>query len=124
MKTATQTRKSAKATSKITSRKSAKLAPATPPVAVKVKKSDPKPCWCGCGGRTKSKFVQGHDSRFHSTIKKVLRGELDANAEYEKLPHNEARAEWDRFVENQLPKEEARDAKLAAKAADKATPKK
>ena len=77
-------------------------------------------CWCGCGGRTKSRFVQGHDSKFHSVIKKVLRGELDSEIEYAKLPHDEARAEWDAFVEKQLPKEEAREAKLAAKAAEKA----
>ena len=77
-------------------------------------------CWCGCGGRTKSKFVQGHDSKFHSTIKKCLRGELDANAEYAKLPHDEARDEWDAFIEKQLPKEDVRNAKLAEKAAAKA----
>ena len=77
-------------------------------------------CWCGCGGRTKSKFVQGHDSKFHSTIKKVLRGELDAETELAKLPHDEARAEWHAFVAKQLPKEEARNTKLAEKAAEKA----
>ena len=77
-------------------------------------------CWCGCGGRTKSRFVQGHDSKFHSTIKKVLRGELDAETELAKLPHDEARAEFHAFADRQQPKEDARNAKLAEKAATKA----
>ena len=79
-------------------------------------------CWCGCGGRTKSKFVQGHDSKFHSTIKKCIRGVegFDADVEYLKLPHDAARAEWDAFVEKQLPKEEARNLKLAEQAATQA----
>jgi hypothetical protein len=31
-------------------------------------------CWCGCGGKTKAKFVPGHDARFHGLAKKVARG--------------------------------------------------
>ena len=32
----------------------------------------PKPCGCGCGGMTKSKFLPGHDSKFHSWIVKSV----------------------------------------------------
>lgn len=34
----------------------------------------PNVCWCGCGGATKSRFVPGHDARFHSLAKRVARG--------------------------------------------------
>jgi hypothetical protein len=32
-------------------------------------------CWCGCGGKTKGKFVPGHDAKFHALAKKVARGQ-------------------------------------------------
>lgn len=33
-------------------------------------------CQCGCGGKTGSKFVPGHDARFHGWEKKIARGEM------------------------------------------------
>ncbi len=36
--------------------------------------NQPTVCWCGCGGPTKSRFVPGHDAKFHSLAKKVARG--------------------------------------------------
>ena len=35
-------------------------------------------CRCGCGGmvRPGKKFLQGHDSRFHSRVKKIAAGTL------------------------------------------------
>lgn len=74
-------------------------------------------CWCGCGGLTKSKFVQGHDSKFHSRAKQVLRGTLNLDEELAKLPHAEARAEFVSYMESQRDNEVARNQKLAAKAA-------
>jgi hypothetical protein len=35
-------------------------------------------CWCGCGGTTKSRFVPGHDARFHSNAKNTARGKAEA----------------------------------------------
>lgn len=34
------------------------------------------PCLCGCGGMAKSRFIQGHDAKFHSMIKKHDAGTL------------------------------------------------
>jgi len=91
-----------------------------------------KPCWCGCGGTTKSRFVPGHDSRFHSTAKKVARGLLDFDEEVAKLPHEDAVAEFERHVLLEVPKFELKtkekaaakkvkdDAKAEAKAAKEA----
>ncbi len=90
-------------------------------------------CFCGCGGTTKSKFVPGHDARFHSRVKQVMRDELDEQTAFDSLPHEEAVQEWIAYSEKIAPKEKARkdaeeakakakaDAK-AAKLAEKATP--
>ena len=77
-------------------------------------------CWCGCGGLTKSKFVQGHDSKFHSRAKQVLRGTLNLDEELAKLPHQESRDEFVRYMESQRDNEAARSQKLAVKAAESA----
>jgi hypothetical protein len=67
--------------------KTAKAKVAAKPVAkakAKVAKA-PKtlnPCLCGCGEKVTGRFRMGHDSRYYSLIKKVLRGELG----FEKLP--------------------------------------
>jgi hypothetical protein len=47
-------------------------------VPVKEKKADrqPRPCLCGCGKLTKGSFAPGHDSKVHSTILKIARGQL------------------------------------------------
>lgn len=37
--------------------------------------AEPKPCKCGCGGRTKSFFIPGHDARFKGWLLKIERGE-------------------------------------------------
>lgn len=33
------------------------------------------PCGCGCGDTTKSRFVPGHDSKLHSRVLRLARGE-------------------------------------------------
>jgi len=65
-----------------------------------------KLCWCGCGGLTKSRFMPGHDSRFHSLAKKVARGTEDLEASLANLPHDEARVEFQRHVDAEIPKHE------------------
>lgn len=82
-------------------------------------------CWCGCGGQTKSRFVPGHDARFHSRAKQVARGTLDLNEQVALLPHDDARIEFAHHVSVERPKhaervrlaEEAKAAQEAAKAA-------
>lgn len=40
-----------------------------PAVTPAIRKSDPKPCLCGCGGTTKGgSFVQGHDAKYKSIL--------------------------------------------------------
>lgn len=34
-----------------------------------------RPCLCGCGGKTASNFVPGHDARMHGVWLRVQRGE-------------------------------------------------
>ena len=79
-------------------------------------------CWCGCGGQTKSRFVPGHDAKFHSDAKKVARGLLSED-DLPALPHEEAAAEFERCVALERPvwaaKEAAKAAEKAAKAAAK-----
>ena len=36
-------------------------------------------CWCGCGGETKRMFVPGHDSKFHSLMRKYEKGEIGSD---------------------------------------------
>ncbi len=83
-------------------------------------------CFCGCGGTTKSKFVPGHDARFHGWAKKVVRGELAAEPILTALPHDDARNAFIDYAEKFEPVEAARKAKeaadKAAKLAAKATP--
>lgn len=83
------------------------------------------PCWCGCGGTTKSRFVPGHDSRFHGAAKRVARDLADYDEEIAKLPHDEAVAEFDRWITNERPlwalkQEQAADAKAAKEATKEA----
>jgi len=40
------------------------------------------PCGCGCGDKVAGRFRQGHDSKFYSMLKKVIKGELG----FDKLP--------------------------------------
>lgn len=72
-------------------------------------------CWCGCGGLTKSRFIPGHDARFHSDAKKVARGEL-SDEDLPALPNEEAAAEFEKCVEHERP---IWAAKKAAKEAEK-----
>jgi len=73
-----------------------------------------KPCWCGCGGTTKSRFVPGHDSRFHSMAKKVARGTEDLDEQIARLPHAEAVTEFERHVLLEIPKHEVKAREVAA----------
>jgi hypothetical protein len=59
--------------------------------------SPPTCRWCGCGGATRSRFVPGHDARFHSLAKKVARGLVtmpenfvNADAKADFLKHHDA----------------------------------
>lgn len=80
------------------------------------------PCWCGCGGTTQSRFVPGHDGRFHGWAKKVARGTIsaeEAEALMAKMPHDQARAHFRDLVEAERPFVEAWRTFQAAKAAHK-----
>lgn len=78
-------------------------------------------CWCGCGGETKGRFVPGHDSKFHSLAKQVARGQAAMPTEF---VNDDARADFMKWHDREVPvweaKEAARVAKEAAKAAAKA----
>lgn len=50
----------------------------------KTKKDVPE-CACGCGHRTDNTFVQGHDSKLHSLVLRIARGE----ARISELPKSE-----------------------------------
>jgi len=96
--------------------------PATVLVFGKTLKSDQiNECWCGCGGATKSKFVPGHDSKFHSLAKRAARGQAEIP---ESFVNDEAEADFAMWFERELPIWEAgqplRDLKAANKA-NKAT---
>lgn len=72
-------------------------------------------CWCGCGQTTKSRFVPGHDARFHGLAKRVARGE---EAMPETWACDEAKADFLAHVEQERPLHEAREkAREAARAA-------
>ena len=80
-------------------------------------KKAPAPCWCGCGGTTKSKFVPGHDSRFHGLAKQVARGLEDHADALIGLAHDEARAVFETHVAHERPLHEAKEEDKAAKRA-------
>lgn len=69
------------------------------------KKDQVRSCWCGCGQATKSRFVPGHDSRFHGMAKRVARGE---EAMPETWACDEAKADFLAWVEAERPLHEAR----------------
>lgn len=49
--------------------------PALPKLPRAPRKPKPvRPCECGCGGSTKSRFVPGHDGRLHGWVLRVERG--------------------------------------------------
>jgi hypothetical protein len=48
-------------------------------------------CWCGCGSETKSRFVPGHDAKFHGQAKRAARGQAPFRTEF---VHEQARADW------------------------------
>jgi len=79
-----------------------------------------RPCYCGCGGETQSRFVPGHDARFHGWARKIAKGDLQLDLVLATLPHDEARDEMLASIEHVKPKlaEEAR--KRAEKAAEAA----
>ena len=75
-------------------------------------------CYCGCGGLTKSRFVPGHDARFHSWAKAVARGERDLGETLMGLPHDLAKEEFQRCVAHEIPVQQARAALAQRKAAE------
>jgi hypothetical protein len=64
------------------------------------KKDRTGPCWCGCGQTTKSRFVPGHDARFHGQAKRVARGQ---EAMPETFVCDEAQADFLAHVEAERP---------------------
>ena len=82
-------------------------------------KKAPVACWCGCGGTTKSRFVPGHDSRFHGLAKRVARGEADHDEAIQSLAHDEAIAEFDRHVADEKPLHALRQQQKAEKTAER-----
>ena len=86
----------------------------------KAAKTGTNPCFCGCGGLTKSRFVPGHDARFHSWAKAVARGERDLSELLAALPHDLAREEMQRCVAHEIPLQAARAALAQRKASEKA----
>ena len=83
-------------------------------------KTGSNPCFCGCGGVTKSRFVPGHDARFHSWAKAIARGERDMATTLADLPHDLAREEMERCVAHEIPIQQARAALAQRKASEKA----
>lgn len=59
---------------KQTAAKAAK-APKTPAVAREKKEKTVRDCICGCGGKTGSAFVPGHDARFKGWLGKIAKGQ-------------------------------------------------
>jgi hypothetical protein len=78
-------------------------------------------CWCGCGGATKSRFVPGHDSKFHGLAKKVARGQAEMPDSFE---HDDAEADFMKWHDAEVAKIEATPvkAKVIKIAAVKPTP--
>ena len=64
-------------------------------------------CWCGCGGETKSKFVPGHDSKFHGLAKKVARGEAEMP---ESFIHEDAEADFMKWHDAEVASPKAKPA--------------
>lgn len=73
-------------------------------------------CWCGCGGTTKGRFVPGHDSKFHSLAKRVARGEAEMP---ESFVNDDAKADFLKWHDAEVPKHEARVAEKAARKAER-----
>ena len=82
----------------------------------KMKSDKTNVCWCGCGGATKSKFVPGHDARFHGEAKRYARaiaaGELPETPDF---VHAEAEADFMKWADRELPLAEAKEAAKKAK---------
>jgi len=68
-------------------------------------------CWCGCGGKTKAKFVPGHDARFHGLAKKVARGQEPMP---ESFVHAAAEADFMKWHDAEILALEAKGASKAA----------
>lgn len=78
-----------------------------------------KVCFCGCGGSTKSKFVPGHDARFHGLAKRVVRGEVKAEDALATLPHDEAREAFLAYSDKITASEAERAERIAREKAEK-----
>lgn len=79
----------------------------------------PATCWCGCRGTTQSRFVPGHDSRFHGLAKRVARGQAEYDVAVTGLPHDMAVAEFDQHVAKEQPLHLAREKAKATKRAER-----
>lgn len=100
-------------------------AKAEKPVVEQKAKAEPaareeKTCRCGCGGKTFSLFVPGHDARVKSQLLKVARGQLvhsDVNQSVWDLV--ESNEKWSALYENCIAKANT-EAEAAAQAAEEA----
>jgi hypothetical protein len=82
-------------------------------------KKPTRECFCGCGNPTQSRFVPGHDARFHGWARKVAKGELDRDLVMATLPHDEAREEMAQCIEHMKPKLALEAQRRAERAAEK-----
>jgi hypothetical protein len=73
-------------------------------------------CWCGCGATTKGRFAPGHDSRFHSLAKRVARGEETMP---ESFVNEDAKADFLKWHDAEVPKHAERQAAKAARVAER-----
>ena len=73
-------------------------------------------CWCGCGGTTKGRFVPGHDSKFHSLAKRVARGDEPMP---ESFVNDDAKADFLKWHDAEVPKHAERQAAKAARVAER-----
>lgn len=56
--------------------KAAKAAARAEKAKTPIKNVELKPCLCGCGFASKSRFLPGHDARLHSIVLKIHRGKM------------------------------------------------
>lgn len=96
----------------------------TKPAKAKKEPKAPSACWCGCGGLTGGKFVPGHDARFHGAAKRHARAiAAGENPEEPVFVNADAKADWDKWANAELPKAKKAVEEAARKAAAKAAAK-
>lgn len=91
------------------------------PAKAKKEPKAPSACWCGCGGLTGGKFVPGHDARFHGQAKRHARAiAAGENPTEPDFVNADAKADWDKWANAELPKAKKAVEEAARKAAAKA----